>query len=146
MALAGGARLQSIRASAFVPPRERRMRRAVLASSVAILCLGVLVRLLAAGIRDDVTQAPPVRPSAVPGLRAGVPRSPPPTALPPKERGGPLAVEIVARPAAPGAIPRPRPGPVDAAKILVSSPEGYERAVELFVGGLDGGDEGDEGE
>ncbi len=122
------------------------MRGAILASSVVILCLGVLVRLLAAGIRDDLTQAPPVQSSAVPGLRAGVPRSSPPTTLPLKEGGRPPSVEILARPAALPRVPRPRLGPVDAARILVSSPEGYERAIELFMSGSDEGDEGDEGE
>jgi hypothetical protein len=129
-------RIADARPGALLPARVRRQRAALVASAVTALVVISVVASLArpgTGAEDGSGTSVPVAPEVSEAIGEGDAKDP----------RGVTTVEVV--PAVDTesrmtlravAVPRERKsdaGPVDATEILVSSPQGFERAVELFV-------------
>jgi len=125
---------------AVEPARRRRARPALLAAAGVVLVWTCLARFQAAAGRNAPggAGAPgPDRPAA--GGDAGAEPSRPVAYPPPDEPSAALDVKIVVRPAdveRPTAAPRhSNQGAAAASEVLLGAPEGFERAVELFMVG-----------
>ncbi|MHC5053731.1 MAG: hypothetical protein ACYTKD_03320 [Planctomycetota bacterium] len=142
-------RIGQARAGALLPAPARRARAWLVAGALAVLLAGCVVAFLAtpdargpepraeAGRGPGTADAPgamgastmpaagAVRDSDLPGEAAAV------DVVAAEGRAGQMTLRAVAAPRdrARGA------GPADATEILVSSPQGFERAVELFMAG-----------
>lgn len=134
-------RLAHIRELAPEPRPRRRARGAVFAASAVVLGAGLLGLLLlpepeataGAGPGTPGAEAPAGGTSTGGSAERERPagrdsRGPP---------GTPPAVEVVVRAGAPRRPDRPRLGSAPAGEVLLSSPEGFERAVELFFDSRD---------
>ena len=136
-------RLARVPEAAVGPPGRRGARALVLAASAVVLGAGVLARAIVPpastvprpgaaaptakvphpGVDTTDVRKQPVRPEAAASVKASVP-----------DRTG--GVEVIVR-AGPGAAAEsPARGRAKAGEVLVSSPAGFERAVELFMDGL----------
>ncbi|MHC4250810.1 MAG: hypothetical protein ACYS9X_16920 [Planctomycetota bacterium] len=142
-------RIAGARAGALLPAPARRARAALVAGALAVLLAGSSAALWARpGARGPDPRAEAGRGPGTadePGA-PGIPKGPGAAAVRDSDLPGlPAAVDVVtavgrARQMTLHAVAAPRDhapgvGSADATEVLVSSPQGFERAVELFMAG-----------